>query len=160
VFYSPLQRERAGLDGEVLPAPIDQERFKPTRQIRKHREGAVTVGTFGHPGKGQQLLIEWASENEPVDVYGYGAFFPHHPTLRDKGELDPGDVPNVLWDHSTFVHLPSDVESFGRGVVEAWASGCELVVNRNVGALYWIEENPEAISTAGEDFWKLCESLL
>jgi hypothetical protein len=40
-------------------------------------------------------------------------------------------------------------------VAEAWAAGCAIVTNELVGAGYWIQENPEAIETAAEDFWKV-----
>ncbi len=43
-------------------------------------------------------------------------------------------------------------------MAEAWAAGCELIVNRNVGALYWLDQ-PEAIESAGSDFWRLVEAL-
>jgi hypothetical protein len=39
--------------------------------------------------------------------------------------------------------------------VEAWAAGLELVVNRLVGARYWITDNPDGLETAAEDFWKV-----
>lgn len=155
IFYSPLQRKFSGLDGHLCPAPLDAERFKPTRQINRHRKGAVHIGTFGHPGKGQEFLEEWAIENGGLTVYGHGPFPPSGPAIDFKGPIEHKDVPNALWNHATFVHLPRDLEAYGRGVVEAWAAGCELVVNRNVGALYWIQEDPEAIATAAETFWEV-----
>jgi glycosyltransferase involved in cell wall biosynthesis len=155
IFYSPLHRDRVGLDGIVLPPPINVDRYRPTRQIRKHRSGAVALGTWGHPGKGQVLLAEWAAHNGPVAVFGAGTCIPQGPGIDYRGAVRPEDVQAVLWDHRTFVHLPTEVEAFGRGVAEAWAAGCELVVNRNVGALYWLEENPGAMATAAEDFWQV-----
>lgn len=155
IFYSPLQRERVGLDGLVLPPPIDLERLRPTRQIRRHREGAVTIGTFGHMGKGQQLLCEWAAQHGPLVVYGNGPLVPAGPGIDYRGPLDPERVPQTLWNFATFVHLPTEVEAFGRGVAEAWASGMDLVVNGNVGALHCLTETPDAMATAAEDFWRV-----
>jgi hypothetical protein len=54
------------------------------------------------------------------------------------------------------VFLPTVIEPFGRLVAEAWAAGCEIVDERARRRAYWIEENPEAIETAAEDFWKWC----
>jgi len=55
--------------------------------------------------------------------------------------------------YQTFVFLPTVIEPFGRTVAEAWAAGCEIVTNGLVGARYWLEENPDALDTAAEDFW-------
>jgi glycosyltransferase involved in cell wall biosynthesis len=51
--------------------------------------------------------------------------------------------------------LPTVIEPFGRLVAEAWAAGCRIVTNDLVGAKYWIQNDPDAIETAAEDFWKL-----
>ena len=156
MFCSPLQRERYGVDGELVSPALDLDRFRSVSN--GHREGTVTLGAWQNPQKGQQGLLEWARENGPVDVFGNGQFCPGEPPLEYKGPLDPEDVPEVLAAYERFVHLPWVVEPFGRCVVEAWASGCGLVVNRLVGATYWINERPEALESAGERFWEVvCE---
>ena len=66
--------------------------------------------------------------------------------------------PEILGRYERFVFLPTTVEPFGRAVVEAWAAGCELIVNRNVGALHWLE-NPAGLRTAAADFWSLVGKL-
>jgi glycosyltransferase involved in cell wall biosynthesis len=152
VFTSPLHREKMGLEGDVIPPALDLSRFKVKR---KGRAGAVSVGAWQNPGKGQQLLREWADLNEPVDVYGTGRFTPHGPNLNVMGPVEYEQVPGVLARYKTFVHLPTALEPFGRAVVEAWASGCDLVINGNVGARYWIEEDPQGLRDAGERFWGL-----
>lgn len=156
VFYSPLQREHCKLAGEVIPPPLDLDRFRP--ENGHERKGAVTVGTFGHYGKGPQLLAEWARQNGPLTVVGQGPCLPQGPNVENVGPVPQEDVPRVLWAFETFVHLPSEVEAFGRGVMEAWAAGCELVVNRNVGCLHWLETDPDAVETAAERFWELALS--
>lgn len=153
VFCSPLQRDRYGLDGELIPPAIDLDRFK-----KSNGEGMVSIGTWQNPGKGQQSLWEYAERHGPIDIYGTGPFAPTQPPLQFKGAVQYDDVPEVLSQYATFVHLPWDVEPFGRGVVEAWASGLDLVVNDLVGARYWIEQAPEKLHTAAEDFWSLCLS--
>lgn len=155
MFCSPLQRDRYGRDGHLIPPAIDLNRFRSADGVR---EGVVSVGSWQNPMKGQQSLLEWAVEHGPVDVYGTGPFIPRTPPLEYKGPLEPEGVPEVLAAYQTFVHLPWAVEPFGRCVVEAWASGCELVVNRLVGATYWIREAPSALESAAEDFWKMVAS--
>jgi hypothetical protein len=158
VFYSPLQRDHVGLDGQLCPAPIDLSQFHPTRQTRRHRKGACSIGTWNHPGKGQERIVEWASQLPPdrkLDVYGFGSFIPRGAGIEYCGELDPSAVPTTLWKYETFVHLPTQIEGYGRGVVEAWAAGCALLINGNVGSAYWIEHEPAALDDPADRFWRL-----
>lgn len=152
IFYSPLHRTTVGLDGELCPAPIDLE---PFRTNGKARSGAVHIGTFGHPGKGQILLKEWSDRNGELALYGHGLFIPEGPKLHFVRELEPDEVPGVLAGYETFVHLPTEPEAYGRGVVEAWAAGLRLVINANVGALYWINAEPKALENPAERFWSM-----
>lgn len=157
VFTSPLHVERFPFEVRssfLVPPAVDLEAFRPSRQVRRNteREGAVAIGAYQNPGKGGQAISEWGRENGGIDVYGTGRFIP---AGDYKGPLAYADVPKTLWGYETFVHLPQATEPFGRAVVEAWAAGCELVVNRNIGALHWIENEPEALETAAEDFWSV-----
>ena len=70
-------------------------------------------------------------------------------------EVDYDDLPMLLAQYRMFVSLPTVIEPFGRTIAEAWAAGCELVTNRLVGAVHWIENDPDAIRTAAADFWKI-----
>lgn len=142
---------------KLIPPAVDLDAFRPPRRVRRNqeREGTCTIGVWQNEGKGQMQLLEWSEQNGPVDVYGDGAFVPHGPNLNPMGPLEPDKVAQTLWQYERFAHLPTAVEPFGRSVVEAWAAGCELVVNKLVGARYWIEEAPEKLETAAADFWKL-----
>jgi hypothetical protein len=40
-------------------------------------------------------------------------------------------------------------------VVEAWAAGCGLIVNSQVGALFYLDGEHERLMTAADDFWAL-----
>lgn len=155
IFCSPLQRDAYGLDGHLIPPPVDLTAFRPTRQQRRNtkRAGACCVGAFMNPGKAGYRVAVWADENEPVDVYGYGPYLPDGPNINHCGPVDRAQLPTVLAKYERFVFLPTSLEPFGRCVAEAWAAGCEIVTNNLVGARYWIEEKPEALETAAEDFW-------
>ena len=145
IFCSPLQRARMGLEGELVPPALDLERFRLTRNLN-HRTGACCIGRMAY-GKGMELLAEFP---EPIDVYS-------SVPVADMGTAlyqgAAADVPATLAQYERFVFLPTALEPFGRAVVEAWAAGLELVVNRNVGALYWIENYPGALDSAAADFW-------
>lgn len=158
VYCSPAQRDRYGISGPCIPPALDLERYRPTRQNRRHRAGAVSIAQWRNPGKGAQQLVEWARANGPVDVYGPGEFAPAGNGVNYQGELAADGVASVLRAYKTFVFLPTELEPFCRTVAEAWASGCDLVVNRLIGACWWISEAPEKLATAAEDFWGAVEA--
>lgn len=158
VFCSPLHRSayrwHKGVEAEgshLVPPAIDLDRFKPARQVGG-RKPMVALGSWHNPGKGQPSLLEYAERHGPIDVYGAGSFLPVQSPLNYVGPVEPEKVAETLWGYETFVHLPWAVEPFGRAVVEAWAAGLKLVVNRLVGARYWLKR-PEKLRTAAEDFW-------
>lgn len=150
VFCSPLQRDRMKLEGECIPPALELDRYKRYAN-QNHRNGAVCVGRMAY-GKGLELLAEYP---EPIDVYS-SVPISSQGSVRYQGPTN--DVAKTLSAYETFVFLPTAIEPFGRAVVEAWAAGLELVVNRNVGALHWIKNDPEALQTAAEDFWALVTS--
>lgn len=158
-FCSQLHQDHYGLDGvwPNIPPALDLKRFGPSRQVKRNgkRSGAVAVASFQNPDKGAQLLAEWAAANGGLTVYGTGSYVPDSPAIDFRGALPYENVPNVLWAAETFVHLPTAVEPFGRAVVEAWAAGCELVVNELVGALGYLRSNHDALRSAARDFWRL-----
>lgn len=159
IFTSPLHAERFPYEVsnyKLIPPALDVARLRPTKQVRKHteRRAAVCIGAFQNPGKAGHLVAEWANRTDTkVDYYGFGPFGPRGPRVEDHGPIDPNRVPSVLWEHKTFVFLPTAIEPFGRCVAEAYLAGCEVVTNDNVGATFWLETKPEAIATAAEDFW-------
>jgi glycosyltransferase involved in cell wall biosynthesis len=160
VFTSPLHLERfPWINGtepstHLIPPPVDLGPFREAFKRQQERAGAVAVGPWMNPGKSPHLAAEWAQNaGVPIDFYGAGPFAP----LGSK-PLNYEQVPEVLARYETFVHLPSVLEPFGRTVVEAWAAGCQVVVNRLVGARWWIEENPDGLETAAQDFWTLVTS--
>jgi glycosyltransferase involved in cell wall biosynthesis len=158
ICCSPAQAEQLGYDDcGFIPPPIDLAALRPNRQQRRHgvRKGACCVGAFLNPGKAGYRVAVWADENEPVDVYGYGPFLPEGPSVNYCGPLEPSQLAQTLWKYERFVYLPTALEPFGRCVVEAWATGCEVITNDLVGARYWIEEAPEKLESAAEDFWEV-----
>lgn len=159
VFTSPLHQALYGLDGNWpnIPPPISLAAFRPNRERRRNsaRAGACAIAPWQNPGKGQHLLREWSDAHEPVDVYGAGPFVPCGPNLHYCGALSADQVAETLWNYGTFVHLPTAPEPFGRGVVEAWAAGCRLIVNQQVGALHYIQNEPDKLESAAADFWAL-----
>lgn len=150
ICCSPIQAEHMELPNAVcIPPPVNLDRFtQAARRVNGNRSGVVSVASWRNHGKAPHKVAEWAGNN--VDFFGDGPFAPPGtPTI-------PYDaMPDLLASYETFVFLPTVLEPFGRTVAEAWAAECDVVTNGLVGAAYWIENDPAAISTAGADFWKL-----
>lgn len=150
IFTSPLHLERFPWPVEsdevhIIP-PAVLSSFEP--QPNGSRAGNVCIGRMAY-GKGDQLLAEYP---EPVDVYS-SVPVRERGSIRFKGVTR--DTPKTLAHYERFVFLPTALEPFGRAVVEAWAAGLEIVVNGNVGSRYYIEEDPQALETAAERFWRV-----
>lgn len=154
IFCSPLQLERfphrirSGKRNWTIPPAMDLTIFRKASETNGTREGCCCVGRMAY-GKGLQHLSEWP---EPVDVYS-SVPFDSIGNARYKGLLDPDEVASTLAHYRTFVFLPTALEPFGRAVAEAWAAGCEMQINGNIGALDWIGSDSTALVTAGADFW-------
>lgn len=157
IFCSPLHREKfphpfADDRVSIIPPPCDLD--TEVWEVEREKE-AVWLGHALNPGKGIGQAVSWANATETrLDFIGEGPLMP-----RDEGFVRtlPGvpasEVPSVLATYEKFVFLPTKLEPFGRGVVEAWAAGCELVINQMVGARHYIENDQEALVTASRDFW-------
>jgi hypothetical protein len=157
IFTSPFHQQRYGLDGEWpnVPPALDLDSLRSNGSLNGSRSGTCSLAGWRVPGKGGQLLADWAAENGPVDVYGTGPCIPSGGNLKVKDMLEPSQVPQTLWQYERFVFLPFDPEPFCRSVVEAWAAGCRVVTNDLVGARHYIENDPEALETAAERFWDI-----
>jgi len=155
IFCSPLQADNyvsklAGHD--LIPPAMDLSGFRP--DVPQVRSGNVSIAQWRGHGKGGQQLAAWSARHGDVDVYGTGELVPGGGNLHHRGPLEEHQVAETLWRYERFVFLPTAIEPFGRCVAEAWAAGCNLTVNGNVGALHWIREDPGKLDTAGRDYWE------
>ncbi len=157
VFTSPLHADRfPWFNGNrpgfhLIPPPVDLKPFVEARKRSQGRSGACSVAPWRGWGKNPWLTQQWARENGPVDFFGGGQLAP------------PGSVPvpyeqmpDLLARYKTFVYLPSALEPFCRVAAEAYAAGCEVVVNNLVGARHYLsEERIGEVDSSRETFWKL-----
>jgi hypothetical protein len=156
VFTSPLHYERFpwrnGTEPEyhLIPPAVPLGLFREAAERTQGRAGTVSIAPWRGRGKTPRLVQEWAKENGPVDFYGGGSQAP-----AGSMHLSYAQIPDLLARYERFIYLPTALEPFCRLAVEAHAAGCEVIVNNLVGARYWIQEKPEALDTAAEDFWKL-----
>lgn len=152
VCCSPIQADFMGLAARLIPPPVDLSRFeRAAESVNGNRSGTVSVGSWRNYGKAPHKAGEWGEQNGvSIEFFGGGPLAP-----RGCREVAYDAMPALLAQYERFVYLPTVLEPFGRLVAEAYAAGCEIVTNELVGARYWIEENPGAIESAAEDFWKL-----
>jgi glycosyltransferase involved in cell wall biosynthesis len=144
------------------PGRVHGPRSRPGASSR--RSGALRGRSEGHERqprrRGQHRLLaqlrqgaaqgRTSGRKGDIDFYGDGVLAP-----QGSSAVRYEDMPALMARYQTFVFLPTVIEPFGRLVAEAWASGCELVTNRLVGSLHWIENDPDAIETAASDFWQI-----
>ena len=143
----------------VVPPPVNLEMFKQGIQPPEKRQGAVWVGR-ADPGKGLHLSCDWAWTNcEHLDVYGdlsikYIDFSEFEGFVSYRGRAPYEMLPAIYGAAKIFHFTPIHIEPFARTVAEAWAAGCELVVEGRVGALEWIQERPDDVGRGVEMFWE------
>jgi glycosyltransferase involved in cell wall biosynthesis len=157
IFCSPLHRGKFPhpFEGDVsiIPPPCD---LTPAGDTPKTK-GAIWLGHALNPGKGIGNAVSWADRTQTqLDFVGEGPLMPPESDLIKVLPGVPFDaVPATLAEYEKFVFLPSKLEPFGRSVVEAWAAGCELVINQMIGARHYIENDRDALVTAPKDFWNV-----
>lgn len=167
ILSSPLHREALNLNigcpVKLLPNAINADLFNDATRAKfaQVQKPACWLGRF-ETFKGLQAAAEWAAENGIVlDWYGYGPALEMVEALGTYcGKLRPDQVPEVLSQYQTFVFLPDEVEPYSRTTVEAWLAGCELVVNGNIGAVWWLENEPEAVTRGAEMFWETIRTVI
>jgi hypothetical protein len=137
-----------------VPCSVPLDVYERAAADSSARDGAVWIGRM-FSGKGLALANDWAKERGvTIDVYGYGPdrhLLGKH--LNYCGELAVEAVAETLAQYKTFVFLPTAFDPCPRSVIEAWAAGCELVINANVGTGWWIQNLPEALRDAPVRFW-------
>ena len=157
VFCSPLHHERfpwrngSRAEYHLIPPPVALDRFRDAAQRSQGRAGACSISAWRGWGKIPHLSARWGENNGvELDFYGGGPCAP-----EGSQQILYADMPDLLARYETFVYLPAQLEPFCRMVAEADAAGCQVVTNRLVGALYWLENDRGALETATQDFWKL-----
>jgi glycosyltransferase involved in cell wall biosynthesis len=149
----------------IIPVPVILEPFKAAAKPKDEREGTVFVGRCD-VYKGAPWVIDWSIRTgEPLTMIGnnqYMDFGKLPPWIKFMGQVPYSQMPDILGSAKTYIARPFWVEAFGRSVVEAWAAGCELSVDGDVGAMWWIENEPERLGFQGpiDEFWAIVEETI
>ena len=141
IFLSPLHFRRCSanakriLKGICIPSPIDTEIFN-NENVMKEKDSVVWGGSLA-PHKGFDELLLYA-KNHPEKKISIVSFDFDKRTLPENiefiGEKHNEELAEVYKKTETFFHHPV-LEPFGRMVMEAYLCGCQLDVNKNIGAL-------------------------
>ncbi len=150
LFASRWLRDTLGVDGEVLPSPIDLTRFAPRPRI----SAVKTVGRMSrdnalkhHPAD-TALYRELLDRGLSVNLLGarsFAPFLPLHDRLKvyDAGVTDPVAFLHQL---DLFLYRTGGVfESWGRVVIEAMACGLPVVCHKYGGYAEVIENGENGI---------------
>ena len=171
VFLSSLHRdttfEKIGYkfdNYELIPSPIDSKIFKV-----KGKQEPLTVVYSGNlcKEKGIDGFVQYIKENPQLkfSVMGWGDGIEKIKDFENVdllGSLNREEVVEQYQRCEYFYHRPEWKEPFGRSVVEAYLCGCNLLLNKNVGAVSWgwdfsnyneIKKNVQSESK----FWKIIE---
>jgi hypothetical protein len=154
VFNSPLSNATCPWPFDaprlIVPPPVDLEAFRAAALPAEQRRGNVLLSARLDYLKGFHRAVDWVlMHDEPLEVYGYlnhNWAWPLPENVIYHGPVEYTRVPAVLGKAKRFVFLPAGDESFSRTTVEAWAAGCELVVDKiKIGAMYWLQNEPQAL---------------
>ena len=170
IYNSKLARDRCpwyqGQPTAIVPPPVDLEVFRDAALPDEQRSGNLFVGRIDF-AKGVHRAIDWAlGTGESLDIYGTGEFgwgrdLPQR--IRFHGPQAYTRMPLLFGQAKRFVFLPGAYESYSRTTVEAWAAGCELILDQDkIGAIEWLRENPQAIEmdAAIGAFWNTVSGVL
>jgi glycosyltransferase involved in cell wall biosynthesis len=175
IFNSPLGQDTTPWPYDssqattyYVPPPVDLEAFRQAGSYyeqRGERTKNIFVGRVDFT-KGAHRAIDWALRNrEALDLYGtqYHSFGELPEWIKFHGPQSYTKMPQIYGRAKRFVFLPVGPESYSRTTVEAWAAGCEMVVDwPKIGAGWWIENCPDKMEQerAVENFWTVVQDWL
>lgn len=164
-FNSPMQKSLFRYPVEIpftyIPIPVDVDKFIEA-SIGVDRSGVVCIGLIV-PAKGISYTVDWALRTDtPVDFYGEAPIARIKNEIvepcRYMGSMDYKEIPGILARYERFVFMPHESDLYCRTVIEAHASGCKLILDGDVNAL-WSWMDLEACRSAPKFFWETVLSL-
>lgn len=172
IFLSPFHKESVEEEAKIriknyslVPSPIESKKFSPGKN--KERNSVLWAGNFCED-KGSKGFLEYVKNNPNFKFYvaGWGADIPLLEKIENieyLGELEVNDLIDWYKEVEYFYHRPILKEALGRGVIEAYLCGCNLLLNGNIGAMSWDWDysNYDEIkkNVQSEDkFWKIIEN--
>lgn len=164
VYMSPKHREdnlgqNTNYNSHVMPSLVDLRRFQHNGKLG---EGYIWLGSYSRQ-KGIRNLWEWAEANQiHIDCYGYGIpriYLELSKFCHIKEPVPYNEVPRLLRQYSTLVHLPKGFEAGSRVFIESALAGLEIITNEFEGNLSFKEPYNknrwrERLKKAPLEFWQ------
>jgi len=145
IFLSPLHREEfykkfgVGVyDNNCCIAPCFDKRFYYRIEQEDRELDVCWVGNIQHH-KGIEDVLLWARNNDrQVAFYGKGDDQIIDQIEESKYgkymfECNAMELRDIYPTYKNFIHFPDKIEAFGRSCMEAFLSGCNMIVNEKVG---------------------------
>lgn len=120
--------------------------------------------------KGIQNIMRYATDHPEMKFKIYGRNIENvvfnQPNIQYFGWLPENKIPEILGKAKTWIQLPGMIDPFPQMFIKAYLSGCEIIVNKNLGCLSykdWDWNNPEDIKKKLKEyqdtFWQRLSDL-
>lgn len=183
---------RFGADTKVFLQASPVVGFQIETEDHHDKNKIICVGNFSHP-KGFFNVISFANsllngklketavknfeklgidpKELQIDFYGWGSdevmnIIKNTPNCHFIKEVKNSELADIYRQYGWFIHLPAWKEPFGRTVMEAFFSGCKLIISdKFIGArsFNWNwndrKEMEDRNSKLASEFWNKIESL-
>lgn len=171
IFLSPLHKaifqKKYGLPVNK-PSFVVPPLFPSIIPHTKKRKGGICYYGSIWPHKGIDNCLLWARKNSKViDFYGQGNEILVQQLKQSKYANYEGTTNNsILREYNYFIHMPDEIEAFGRSVFEAYISGCHILHNNKIGAFTfdWNYEDRKTTlqrcNNAGNALWDIILKLV
>ena len=175
IFLSPLHRnqfiKRVRLEYKKIhlqPSPVLG--FK-SLDIEREKDLIVYAGLLSY-GKGLRNVVDFMNRNKDLrlEVYSWNhADYIHEfntTNIKFIGAKKNEELIEVYNKANYFIHMPDWQEPFGRAVMEAYYSGCNLLLNNKLGCRSydwdWTnhDEMIERNNNHANDFWDFISKFL
>ncbi len=161
VYMSPKQKlDMLGSgSAHVMPSLVDIRKFYPNNKSKK---GYIWLGNYSRQ-KGIRNLFEYAEANQiTIDCYGHGTprvYMEQSKYCCIKVPISYEEVPKLIRQYRTLVHLPRGFEAGSRVFIEGVLSGLKIITNELEGDLsyeqpYNEERWRKRLKNAPQEFWQ------
>lgn len=170
IWLSPLHRESwlftypelKEHKHTIIPSAINVDLFY---NLEQERHGVLAINA-GLKFKGVSRFREWAEEHRDVNIDLVGSIDELLPNNVHSINFVPPLKMNGLYNkYQKFIHLPTTPQPFERTVAEAYLAGCEIIGNRNIGALSfpWFTDREMVricLQTVNKQFWDCLKRVI
>ena len=179
IFLSPLQYKihkasmdflEEGKNVTIIPSPIDIDLFR-NKEIKRKKNTYIYFGEIWE-NKGVPEMLDYARTH--IGIFHFAGRPSSHPLINQinqqfncayLNEVPHAFVPMHLQKYENFMAMQKWVEAFGRAVMEAKVSGCNILTGptTRIGALSFDCTDNELIEqcrNAPKTFWETIEAVV